>query len=462
MSGAVTIPAPVAALLKQALAHAAAKRPGLGVESLAAASIVDIQQFQQKFLATATTAGVLADLYAQVAGVGPAPALPERAAPGRPVRVAYVLFQIAPGQAASRRVLNLLRHHDRGVVEPVVMVTEDLCRRSPATTVLSLPDDPSTVTGAAILSAMRETGAAVEIIEPAGTQLEAGERAARRLRDLGVDVAVYLGSPATAVQAVCAMRRGAAVQVNLNIGVPLLVPGIDAVVYTNPRRRESDTPEVARRGVRVLGVECSGCDALAASRARPVSRAELGVPEGAVLAVTASNKLGVRVSDGSFATDLARFLMENPGVWWAGIGKAEPMSAWTPLREAGVMGRVVLTGPLADIKPVLRCADLYLNEYPEGGYNTVVEAMAAGCATVAWDSGDRHCESAGVQMVGGTGGAAGTLAEYWLLASRWARDAGARRAVVEAQRERAITRFDYTAVCRQYERFWTELAGGAG
>lgn len=463
----------VASLLKRGLDALSAGRPALAVEAFAAASVHDIQQEQQTFLRSALGAGVMADLYtqalraAEVAPVRLAPRThPTRqptSQPGTALRVTYVLWQLNSTQAATRRVGALLRAHDRARLAPAVLVTEDLTARAPATTILSLPDAPSVRSGEVFLNAARAAGAPVQVLEARGDFIQAGLAAARALRDLHTDVAVFLGGPSTPVQIVAAAARGAPVQINLNIGVPMLTPGIDHVLYTNPSARAADLPELTRRGFASSALECSGCDAKAAASAAPADRASLGLPArgAACVFVTASNKLPQRLAHAGFARDLAASLKAHPAAWWVGIGRGDFTAALQPLRDAGVIDRVVLTGPLDAIAPVLKACDVYLNEYPEGGYNTVVESMSAGTPVVALSAGSGHAENAGAGLVGTPDAIASFDREaYWHLAATWMRDASARSAAAARQRDRALAKFDYASVCGVYEVLYDRLARG--
>lgn len=469
MTARVDIPSPVGALLKRAMTHTSAKRGAEAVECLAAACVLDVQQYQQRFLAHAQAACVAADLYRDalaLLGARGAP-LAAGARHAGPLRVAYVLFQVREGQAATRRVLNLCRQHRRDRVQPVVIVTEDLCRRTPATTTLVLPDAPSAMSAPEIMRAFAEAGVPVHVISTAGTHVEGGRAAADLMRALGVDVAVYLGGPTTAVQTACAAWRGAPVQVNLNIGVPMLSPGIDAVIYTHPLRAAADAEVVRARGVRVMGLACSGCDARGAADAPEADRGAIGLPtrgDGAVVLVTASNKLDIRLreAEGVFARDLAAFLRTHPRAWWVGVGRGDVHGALGALREGPggdeLMRRIVLTGGLADIRPVLKACDIYLNEYPEGGYNTVVESMAAGTPVVALAASGRHGDCAGALLVGEPDGVMTfDRAAYWSRAAHWACDADARREAGTRQQARALAQFDYSAVCGWYEDTFVAL-----
>ncbi len=461
--GVVTLAEPVGKLLKLGVQRTGAGDVAGGVEAIAGACVLDVQRFQQRFLADATTAGVVADLYAgALQRGGLIAARPSResfdAPVGRPLRVGYFLWSLTPGQAASKRITRLVELHDRAVVEPSVIITEDLCAREPRTTTLVLEDAPSERIGAAMLARMRATGARVDVVPRTGSHVDGGLAAARIAREHGLDVAVFVGGPTSPVQVVCAAQRVAPLQVNLNVGVPMLSPGIDAVIYTNPLRRTGDTGVLKTRGIASWGVACSGCDAQRAGDAIEADRAALGLParsSGAVVLVTASNKLPMRLGEGTFAADLAKFMVAHKQVRWVGIGRGDVAAALLPLVRAGVRDRVVLTGGLDDIAPVVKACDVYLNEYPEGGYNTVVESMAAGVPVVAMSATARHADSAGAQLVGSPDGLMKPdLSAYWSLAERWVNDPAARAEAGERQRARALSEYDYAAVCRTYEQMF--------
>jgi glycosyltransferase involved in cell wall biosynthesis len=128
-------------------------------------------------------------------------------------------------------------------------------------------------------------------------------------------------------------------------------------------------------------------------------------------------------------------------------------------RELGVQDTVTLHGPVAEVAPVLRAADVFvLPSYIEGNSNALLEAMATGLAAVA-------------TRAGGTPFLLGEAGEPWLvppgdraaLAERMAelaRDGEARARLGAALLARSRAHFDVGAVAEAYMRAYALLARG--
>lgn len=440
------------------------------LELTAAAAVQDIQHEGMTMLASASGAGVLCDLYASILnGVDwarsgePIAADASRDQPS-PLRVLYVHPGLSPGQAATDRLLNVVeRHAVRRTVTPMVVLTEEFTARVPRSRVLHWPDVPSRESGSA-LERLRRAGAAPFITPTLGTILDSALAAVEAARALRPDVAVFIASAACPVQACMATRRVAPVQINQNIGSPLLVRGVDAVIYRNPAVLRADASELERRGIEGIDLPAAGTDLDAADAARPIDRRSLGVPADAVLFVTAGNKVPERLLMGTFGADLAAFLKRHPKAWWMAIGPGDFTRALVPFVREGTRKRVVLAGPQADIRPHLKAADVYLNEYPEGGSNTVLESMACGVPVLAAtpDPGPvvSHCAGIGASIVGE---GAVSRGDYWTVASKWCADRASRLGASARALEKARARFGFAVLAEQYESLYLRLAArGAG
>ena len=438
----------------QALQSGSASR---AVEATAAAAIADIQRFQETFLADAFAAGFLCDLYThafQQAGIMPAQV---RKPASDPLRVAYVIGSLSPGQAATNRTLYMLDRHDRQHVEPMLFVAEELTRRTPSLNFLSQPDAPSPEFGRELYARARAAGVEPVTVPTTGTFIDGSQWLISSLRKAEPDVVVYVGTVASPIQACAAYARCAPVQINQNMSVPLLTPGIDAVIYHNAVAAEAERPELSRRGVRTCPVESMGTDTDAAANAKATERSSLGIPENAFVCVSASNKLEQRCLHGSFASDLITFLQTNTNAWWMAIGAGDFKELSARLDRAGVLERCVMTGPLSDIRPAVKAADVYLNEYPEGGANTVLESMACGVPAITLMAGTRHTECIGATFVGEPF-APRTIEAYWALVTHLQNDPGERIAAAKAQLERVRSQYSIEATCRAYEDIYRTLA----
>lgn len=379
------------------------------------------------------------------------------------MRLGYITSSIVQGQAAAGRLARMIELHDRSQFEPSVIVTDEFTQRTPARPWLRWPDAPSHRVGADLIRRIEATGVAVRAVPTTGDYLGGGRVAIEMARAMELDIAVYIASPACPIQAAMAWARVAPVQINQNIAVPMPIAGMDAVLYHNAWCASDDRAELDRRGIQSLTVAGNGTDTAAAERAVAVDRPRLGVPREAVLLATAGNHLPGRLMYGSFVRDLAVFMTSEPRVWWMAVGPGDFSSVRNVLGQAGgpdVARRCVFVGPQPDIRPHIKAADIYLNEYPEGGANTVLEAMACGVPAVAMRAGLRHTESIGAALVGEEWGiGAADPAAYWRMAASWSADADQRCAAATVQSRRAHHELTYEAVRADYERCYLSMLG---
>jgi glycosyltransferase involved in cell wall biosynthesis len=105
---------------------------------------------------------------------------------------------------------------------------------------------------------------------------------------------------------------------------------------------------------------------------------------------------------------------------------------------------------------------VFLNEYPEGGATSVVEAVGCGVPVVAMRAGERHAEAIGAYLVGPDAVRTPDRGAYWALVESWVTRPLTRSLSGQAQRLRAMELFDYPAVCRAYERAYAAVLASAG
>lgn len=453
----IPIPPSVGGLLKHALSALDEGRWGDATELAAAAAVEDIQNQSLVMLASAGGSAILGELYERAfdgAGLSASPI--ECRHRSGPITVLYVIAGLAPGQAATDRLLNITANHDRARVRPLVLCTEEFTSRRPATRHLHWPPAPTTG-HPGLIARLRGAGADPVIIPAEGSYLDGARAAVSAARSLHPDIAVFIASPACPIQAAMAYARVAPVQVNQNIGTPLVIRGIDAVIYRNLSNARADSGVLGARRIRVIELPAAGTDLDGARLAVPVPRSRLGVPDDAVLMVSASNRLPERLLLGPFAEDLSSFLDAHPRAWWMGIGRGDFAGALAPMVRRGVRERVVLPGGVTDIRPLVKTCDIYLNEYPEGGSSSVMESMACGVPVVAAVMGEAHTRSIGAQIAGSAYPSPKGVGEYWALASSWVNDAGARRQASRSARAAAEREFGYAALARRYESCYESL-----
>jgi hypothetical protein len=129
----------------------------------------------------------------------------------------------------------------------------------------------------------------------------------------------------------------------------------------------------------------------------PVTRAQLGVSEAAVIWVTAGFRLEHEIRP-EWATRMLALMAHHPEVVWLVIGGEGKLPG--ALRHA-VPDRVRALPTRADLAGILRIADIYVNPPRMGGGLSVAEAMAEGLAAVSLagsDGGDKLGELALTDM----------------------------------------------------------------
>lgn len=460
MRSLAPIPPHVGSCLKRALAAHDAADPASALEALTAGALADIQQHQQQFLGDIRACALFADFTRDLLTPWAASLPPFIAPPAlsNPPRIAYCMPSLAQGQAASANLLRLVRHHAATKrVTCCVILTEEHTRRNPASDFLHLPDAPSTLLAPDMLAQLR-TLCEVHILPAIDSHLAAAHRALPLLRALALDAALFVASPACAIQTALAFARIAPLQTCLNIGVPLLTPGIDAVIYNNPPKAQRDHAVLTACNIAMHSVETSGGDAASAAAVPATPRSTLALPADAPVLACVSNRLTDRLLAGTFAHDLCAFLLQHPTAWFVGIGPSDPGKLQAPL--APVIDRCIFTGPAADPRTHLKSCDILLNEYPEGGGNSVIEAMGAGVPVVAMRAGERHAECIGAHLVGPDAIPTSDRTAYWQLVTHWLQNPHARLQAAARQRDRAVTRLDYAPICAAYEDALLSLLGG--
>jgi glycosyltransferase involved in cell wall biosynthesis len=468
----LVMPEHVGSQLKRAMRLANEGDHAGALEGIASAAIADIQAAQQEFLGDIRGVGVFAEVtrlwLAQ--WIAARSETPSPRAPADVVRLLYVVPNVSAGHAASMNLVRLVewhtRQHERAGahgairVEPTVLVCEEFTERTPPRAHLSFKSMPSRTAGADFIARL-EKRCRVEILAADGTYLDAAEAGIAHARAARPDVAFFVGSPACAVQTAIAAARVAPVQACLNIGVPMLSPGIDAVIYNNRAKEARDEAFVRAHGAEVLGVTTSGGDASIGARLAPFPRGEMGLPDGVPVVASMSNVLVRRMLAGTFARDLAAFLRRNPDVWWLGIGFCDPAPFHKYLETvdggADIRRRCVFAGGWQIPWGMLKSCNVLLNEYPEGGGNSVIETMGCGVPVVAMQAGPRHAECIGAELVGPDAIPTNDIDAYWRLAETWIRDPQAAAAAGARQRARALAELDYGVICDAYERIAVDL-----
>jgi len=123
-----------------------------------------------------------------------------------------------------------------------------------------------------------------------------------------------------------------------------------------------------------------------ASGDRLLVRAELGVPEDALLLVNVSRLVDGKGQDDLFPL-LATVRLRRPDTWLLLVGEGDRREVLERAAcENGVLDRVVFAGDRSDVARILVAADIFVfPSYTEGFGMVALEAMGAGLPVVAYD-----------------------------------------------------------------------------
>lgn len=465
-AGVEPLPLHVAAGLKLLRQVIVARDWAVAIEAIAAIALLDIQKHQQLFVKQASSAAMLSGLYSQVfeaAGLRTARPTPAPDTRGRRIRILISTFALTGGQSASTSIARWVELLDRDRYELRVLCCEELTEREPALDIITRPTLRSEDAGREVIQAIRAAGAGVECVPTAGTLLDGCNAALVAARAFEPDVLLSVASPACPIQAALVHAGVAPVRLVMNIGVPLLLPSATGIVYHNDGKADDDAPVLRELGISQHRVPTIGTDLRLCDAAMKATRQAIGVPEQAVIMLSVGNVLVKRLMHAGFGTALAQFLARHPECCWVGVGRGDFAPVLEIMRRHGVDDRVCLPGAFSDPRPIMKAADVMLNEYPEGGGNTVLEAMGCGLPVVAMHAGPGHAERIGAMLVGDDAIRTMDAEAYWARASAWARDASLRAAAGKRQQARARAEFDYTAIVRGYEAIIAgELSRQAG
>jgi glycosyltransferase involved in cell wall biosynthesis len=446
---------PMARSLELVRAELASKSPADALAAWQTAMVADIQHDNQRYLAEGSTIRKAARVYEEIAiaaGLGTrVMRLDPAAGVTRPVRLLIVTFGIGSGQAASEVITKFIEGLDKKRWTCGVLSCEELSERSPALKYGKRPLTNSVAVAGPMLERLRSMGP-LAICPLTGNLLDSAMWGVTTSEKFKPDVAMFVASPACPVQAMMLHRRVAPVQVNMSIGLPLPVAGVDMIISNNPQTYQRDRGTYEQDGFVTRCVETSGGDAQRGKDASKQDRLALAIPLEAKVLISVSNKLEHRMLAGNFAEKLLAFLQRRKDVCWIGVGRGE----FSRIRELavsrGVASRMLVVQNQTDPTPWVKMADVFLNEYPEGGGNSVIEAMGTGVPVVALHAGVRHAECIGAILVGDQDSIRGNDTEkYWARVEAWVDDPQARADAGKRQQERALACLDYAAVGKQYQ-----------
>ena len=428
----------------------------LALEILQVAAMDDIGR-GIKWLGDVSHADAVAKIYDAIAArhVPFAPVASARRGDGR-LRIGYVVPNLVDDfNAPSQRIQNFAKYHDMNRFDMRVYSSEAFCVRTKNLYFRRQATPPTVQRAPKILRTFEQRGVSFYAAPRDVDLVEAATALGKKILADDLDVVAYESSLACPIECVVADWRPAPVQVNINIGVPMYVDGIDCTTYFMRGNYEREAAYFAARGKRSLFLH-GGID-LELDLGEPPAKRDVGVPGDTVILVTVGNRLEERMS-ADFVRCICDVLKANPRTVHMIIGMGKFVEQKRLFQEAGVLGRVTFTGARNDVRHVVRVADVYVNEFPEGGAQSVMEAMAGGVPAVAMRYSDQHLHCCGAEYVGDEM----TLGSrdfdgYIDLVNRLIRDGDFRRDRAEAARRRVEELYSFRGCVERFESLYVEL-----
>lgn len=363
-------------------------------------------------------------------------------AAGKVLGVAMVVPNLVDDVVAyTKRVLYFARHADRSRYRLSVYSTENSAARDSH----CFPYGPvryrTEQTGRKTLAELRGLGANVFIASRAKMPMDAALDLIDRLESDCPDIAIFQSSLACPIDWLTIRLARLPFKAAIHVGCSLFNPGLDVTFFDNPANIERENafwPESA--GARIALP--AGADVAALDAQPRLDRERFGIPVEAVIVGTMSNHLDKRMSE-PYMSAVAGALKACPQAWFLAFGADAQAEKLEFFGANGVADRVRFGGKQIASGSALKVLDIYANEFPVGGSQSVIEAMACGVPVAALRWSDAHAESSGANAVGPPYAVQGPDIEaYAALLQKWIANPAARAEAGAAMRRRAEQVYD--------------------
>lgn len=336
-------------------------------------------------------------MYAACAKLAP-PVIRRERRPKAKKRLALVTVKLIDHvQAWAKTVMQFTRYLDRDKYELFVYFEESTCKR-PQVFSLRFEADPTSIRNAPDYVAELNTLGQDFICVPGLPFIEAATWLAQSFEDNEIDSVIYQGGINAPIQIVSSQLSHCPAIANLCIGINNYIDGFDATFYSNGFHLAKEKTFWRSSWGRQIEVGV-GVDYPEAEGTPSLPRERFGIPEGWVTFGTMTNFIEDRIGE-EYLDCVASVLLSCDNSIFICIGRGETSTKIEYLKKYGVDKRCLWlplqTRPFA----ALKLLDIYANEFPVGGQQSVGEAIACGVAATAMRYSDAHHESVAANLIG--------------------------------------------------------------
>ena len=395
----------------------------------------------------------LAEITRQWAQIPPLVEVP----PQGKIRLAYIMPNIIDDtNAQTARLRGLVTNHDKDKYEVCVFSTEEFAARPYPLLWINQSLAGSDERAPQTIKHFETLGVKTYLAPVEGTMLDTAWEVSRAITTFRPHVAFYQGSTACPIMCLLAGWRLAPAQVSFNTGVPMYMRGLDLTLFASAYKLAKDMPKwnPAQGGLALIPPAVNEPDETPLRFALP--------PKGTddVVMITLSNHPEKRLSD-EFVGVMITVLKNNPTAkyWVVGTGNCEKQAKMFTV--AGVAKQVLFFGGLNNPWPVLKAADIYVNEFPIGGAQSVMEAMSVGLPVVATVYSGKHQHSCGAGYIGKWAVSPYTPEAYVAKLDGLIKDKEARKLLGGEMLNYVNEHCRYATVTKEYEKVYERLLGVA-
>lgn len=290
--------------------------------------------------------------------------------------------------AYSKRILFFAKYYDPEKYEIKVYSSEDLANFG----------GNSLKRGSKYLKTLSELNISFWAPDSCSSVKDAAVEIASQLENDQLDALVMQIDPTSVTAWLASYLSSIPVKILIHIGSAIFQPGLSFTMYDNQLIMKKDE----RHWEEGLGKQMHltrGTDIEYVDSVKPRKIRHRAFSDDSLLIGTLSNHLDTRMSN-EYKQVICDVLKEYPHVVFMPIGNIESSETLKIFKENKVDNQVLWAGPQRKPVPYLKRLDIYVCEFPEGGSQSVVEAMACGLPIVAMECGSSHHMSIASQVVG--------------------------------------------------------------